>query len=177
MALSALLCVATLALWARTMHRSGEILCILNDQVFRADGDWGAMSYHGEIVFVAEIPPRSSSQRWRRSWLIRFEHDDPAAAFDLDLGEMMVETIHESGNCVAGFGGGPSINGWSGFVLMVPHWALAVLFGIVPLSWGMSRWRARRRKKTGLCPSCGYDLRATPGRCPECGAVPKVAKT
>src|SRR5688500_9966483 len=51
---------------------------------------------------------------------------------------------------------------------VVPLWAVALASLPLPIV-RIARWRRRRgRQRGGLCPACGYDLRATPGRCPEC---------
>jgi hypothetical protein len=55
-----------------------------------------------------------------------------------------------------------------------PHWSVVALLAVLPAASVRATVRRRRRTATGLCPSCGYDLRATPDRCPECGAVPQV---
>ena len=52
----------------------------------------------------------------------------------------------------------------------VPLWVPAAAFAILPLAQLRRRVRHRRRRATGLCPECGYDLRGSPDRrCPECG--------
>lgn len=52
----------------------------------------------------------------------------------------------------------------------VPYWFLILMFGVLPVLWISSRSRRMRRGRVGLCRQCGYDLRASPERCPECGA-------
>ena len=56
----------------------------------------------------------------------------------------------------------------------IPYWLLFSLAAAAPTLW-LIRWRrailARRRMGRGLCGRCGYDLRASVDRCPECGTV------
>jgi hypothetical protein len=60
--------------------------------------------------------------------------------------------------------------------VLVPCWMLVVLFAALPAARFAWARRRRLRDERGLCPSCGYDLRATPDRCPECGAIPAKVK-
>jgi hypothetical protein len=56
----------------------------------------------------------------------------------------------------------------------IPYWFVLMLAGSCATLFWLPAYRRRvRRVRTarGLCPRCGYDLRATPERCPECGTA------
>lgn len=58
--------------------------------------------------------------------------------------------------------------------LVLPFWLLACAAAALPAWRVVGGLRARRRQRVGRCAVCGYDLRATPDRCPECGSVKPV---
>jgi hypothetical protein len=58
----------------------------------------------------------------------------------------------------------------STLVVCAPYWFLILVFAILPARLFYRVMKIRRRRMKGLCLMCGYDLRASPGRCPECGA-------
>jgi hypothetical protein len=53
----------------------------------------------------------------------------------------------------------------------IPYWFVALMTAVLPCAWWGRRRQRRKRRREHRCLCCGYDLRATPERCPECGAI------
>jgi hypothetical protein len=67
---------------------------------------------------------------------------------------------------------------WNGYrtgpsTLYFAFWKVVLALAALPAMWLISRFRLDRSVAEGYCKKCGYDLRATPNRCPECGSVPE----
>jgi hypothetical protein len=144
------LCMASLTLWVRSYWRADSF-------VFYSGGRTagGVVSNRGVFLvgWVTDEPPRPG---------LRLDHEvappDPSWAAQFGVR----------------YGFGLSTAGRQRFVF-VPCAAVAAVSGLVAAgSWRYLR-RRRRRERAGCCLVCGYDLRATPGRCPECGEEPKAA--
>ena len=64
------------------------------------------------------------------------------------------------------------VRSYSAWALRVPWWAIAAMM-LVPHTVVMARGFAAQRRinwrRGGRCGGCGYDLRSSADRCPECG--------
>jgi hypothetical protein len=53
-----------------------------------------------------------------------------------------------------------------------PWWFAIALPALLPAAWLLEfAVRRAKRRKPGQCTVCGYDLRESPDRCPECGTA------
>jgi hypothetical protein len=169
--LSLALCGFVCVLWARSYGSSDRVR-------WQCDRGWRSVrSAEGHVevaVLVADWsghPLAFHGPRYKREAPRRpFLYDVEVLPYQGDTGRTWERghfAWHEKNNAGRGV---------THVVAVAPFWSFAAASAVLPLAWVVgqipSRVRRRRRKRAGLCPSCGYDLRATPGRCPECGADP-----
>ena len=177
-ALSLLLCLAMAALWARGYHAVDGVLVARESGAVEhgARHDLRAISGRGVVALMCEAESwdtRGMSRHRRPARLPRF------AYFRMDPGNLTV--VRSTPWQRAGFNYLDSTIGtaptWSRRTrgVRVPHWLLLAACGLAPAVWTVRRLRAGGRAAAGLCRRCGYDLRATPGRCPECGTIAQAA--
>jgi hypothetical protein len=165
--LSLLLCVAVAALWVRSYWVSDAIL------IANGAGERGAQTVFGTGVLVTNNMPHGRARlRWDRfdgGLLSAWEDGSPRSLPNrLGFGYRFTR-LAPAGTRVttpdADVALPPII---STRKVMVPLWLPVALFALLPAA-RLYR-RIRPRYAAGRCQACGYDLRATPGRCPECGS-------
>jgi hypothetical protein len=160
-ALSLLLCVATVGLWMdsyRTPTRG----------VYRrlAGGQCWFDSYRGRFTIELARHDWSDSPGQLRATLNALELQRGTENYQLP--SYSPDLAHH----FAGFGFDWALRAtkYEYVAFSLPHWFVTSAMSGLPARF-LIPWQ-RRRRVGGLCPTCGYDLRATPERCPECGAVP-----
>jgi hypothetical protein len=72
--------------------------------------------------------------------------------------------------------GGPPIPNLTRYAEF-PYWPILLVTALLFWWWIMSLRRKRLRMTDLQCQNCGYDLRATPTRCPECGTIALTGET
>jgi hypothetical protein len=159
-AVSLLLCVAVCVLWVRS-YRVGD------GAVWKPSADDDA--YYSTYVALGRW--RFDKGHWRNHAADFYRDVDAVPGYiEANAGRFgfALELLHDDTP--------------DGHIRLVfPLWAPALLTAALPalvFAFHLRRRRTARRQRAGLCPTCGYDLRAhrEGDRCPECGA-PSPART
>jgi hypothetical protein len=178
-AISLVLCVAMCVLWIRSLGYF-EQMSVWHSRWVKADEAqtlYVGFSWYSNTLRLNVIRERFEPayfRGWSAPLMTEFRRSRPPGMRWFFAGENVTRAMN---GYFPGFtatsspyGSGPIPPGRS-WVLAVRPWLPTLMAAVLPAIWLCRYAKARRARRTGLCPTCGYDLRASPERCPECGTL------
>jgi hypothetical protein len=156
---SLLQCAATVILWVRS-YRVCDRLSWTGDT---SNLDLIASRGRAELSRVTGADPLTTGS-WPRFAHYIAEPREVVPGKWGDPKEGLIPGVHYARGTAA------DASGITVQVVALPHYFVAALTLALPAGRAVAGLRSRRFAK-GLCLRCGYDLRATPDRCPECGTA------
>jgi hypothetical protein len=177
-ALSLLVCVSTCALWVRSYWHGDRVDAFVKGSAYRqtpvwmgafvsGNGGFGISEAHSNTYYVHE-------ETWRR--VLERTPERARSYYRAQPAVYPQWTAGESQWRWAGFQWTRierrDPTSWSiQRSIVLPYWLPCLITAIAPAIWLWARLARSRRRRRGLCLSCGYDLTGNEsGTCPECGA-------
>ena len=166
-ALSLMLCAAMVVLWVRSHFRGDLTFIVVVSGHPPTFCEYFVRSNYGTLLFARNqfrdgCDPRNQCDRWDPEPLTWLSHA-PSRNF--------------SESSPFRFGGYTNPAGTAKHASVhLSHWLSAAVAAVLPALWWRGYRRHRHRRRNHLCLDCGYDLRASHDRCPECG-MPIAGRT
>jgi hypothetical protein len=171
---SLLLLAIVTADWAYSLNNSETIIRVQGGKIFAID------NFNGEAAFWIGWMKDSEPDGWHHE---HWPRQNSKMTKDLGIRNAAGQELWFAGfgytsrhrfPVTAEQGIDPArITGQRGVV--IPSWFMTLAFTLIPTITLLKLIRSFTRRSAGRCAVCGYDLRASPDRCPECGTVPAAA--
>jgi hypothetical protein len=171
-ALSLLLCVTTVAFWIDSRSAIEDLRWLSYDREHRDIREAEVVYGQGAIAFVYRHDHQTGGMVVDAETGTYFTHYQSGASSTYNAVDAL-QARYSAFGFVCDYENEliqntyPSIR----FLAVVPFWFLTAVTIVFPAAALMMAIRTRTRRADARCTVCGYDLRATPDRCPECGKV------
>lgn len=170
-AVSLVLCLGALLAWARSFSLPYYLDYIGVDDSAHTESQCGVWLKNGRLSIAygrthwpTPMTPLVKAEGWqfhRNPWwpemiASNIRHEYPE---DWRLGSFKWRRFPGPGGLWKSWAWRAGVN------LLIP----VAIFAVVPIMWRLQFARTQFRRRRGLCLACGYDIRMTSERCPECG--------